>query len=192
MAPTPHDLRDDLRDELLAVRCQLGERAALDELIERWHAPLWGYVRRLLDDSDMAAEVLQEVWIRVLRGLPALRQPSRLRAWLFTIARRTSMDRLRIKYSEPPAASLDDVEVAAQEEADGAQDIEAMQQELARMPLVEREVLALFYLEELTLEQIADVLGVPSGTVKSRLFRARRMLRQQVTGQGVNPRPMHT
>ena len=190
MASTPHDprsLREDLLDELLAVRCQLGERAAFDELIERWHAPLWRYLRRLLGDSDMAAEALQEVWIRVLRGLPALREPSRLRAWLFTIARRTSMDRLRIKYSEPPAASIDDLDVAGQEEPDLAPDIEAMQQELARMPLVEREVLVLFYLEELTLEQIADVLGVPPGTVKSRLFRARRMLRQQMTAKGVNP-----
>jgi len=190
MAPTPHDprpVRDDLLDELLAVRCQLGERAAFDELIERWHSPLWHYVRRLLGDGDMAAEVLQEVWIRVLRGLPTLRQPSRLRAWLFTIARRTAMDRLRIKYSEPPAASIDDVDVAGPEEPDLAQDLEAMQQELARMPLVEREVLVLFYLEELTLDQIAAVLGVPPGTVKSRLFRARRMLRQQMTAKGVNP-----
>jgi RNA polymerase sigma factor (sigma-70 family) len=190
MAPTPHDPqsgRERLVDELLAVRCQLGERAAFDELIERWHSPLWGYVRRLLGDADMAAEVLQEVWIRVLRGLPALREPSRLRAWLFTIARRTAMDRLRIKYSEPPSASLDDVDVAGQEEPDVAGDLEALQQELARMPLVEREVLVLFYLEELTLEQIAEVLGVPSGTVKSRLFRARRMLRQHMTARGVNP-----
>ena len=190
MATTPHDprpVRDDLLDELLAVRCQLGERTAFDELIERWHSPLWHYVRRLLGDGDMAAEVLQEVWIRVLRGLPALREPSRLRAWLFTIARRTAMDRLRIKYSEPPAASIDDVDVAGQEEPDLAHDIEAMQQELARMPLVEREVLVLFYLEELTLEQIAEVLGVPPGTVKSRLHRARRMLRQQMTDKGVKP-----
>jgi RNA polymerase sigma-70 factor (ECF subfamily) len=190
MAPTPHDprsARESILDELLAVRCQLGERAAFDELIERWHAPLWRYVRRLLGDGDLAAEVLQDVWIRVLRGLPGLREPSRLRAWLFTIARRTSMDGLRIRYSEPPAASIDDVDVAAQEETDLAHDLDAMQQELARMPLIEREVLVLFYLEELTLEQIADVLGVPSGTVKSRLFRARRMLRQQLTAKGVNP-----
>lgn len=189
MAPTPRDprpVRDDLLDELLAVRCQLGERAAFDELIDRWHAPLWGYVRRLLGDGDMAAEVLQEAWIRVLRGLPALREPSRLRGWLFTIARRTAMDRLRIKYSEPPSASIDDVDVAGAEEPDPAHDIEAMQQELARMPLVEREVLVLFYLEELTLDQIAEVLGVPPGTVKSRLFRARRMLRHQMTDKGVN------
>lgn len=187
MPPDPQSVREGILDELLAVRCQLGERAALDELVARWHAPLWRYVRRLLADGDVAAEVLQEVWIRVLRGLPTLRDPSRLRAWLFTIARRTSMDRLRIKYSDPPAASIDDVDVAAEEEPDLAHDIEAMQQELARMPLVEREALVLFYLQELTLEQIADVLGVPSGTVKSRLFRARRMLRQQMTAKGVNP-----
>lgn len=190
MAPGPHDprsAREDILDELLAVRCQLGERAAFDELIERWHTPLWRYVRRLLGDADVTAEVLQDVWIRVLRGLPGLRDPSRLRAWLFTIARRTSMDRLRIKYSEPPTASIDDVDVVEEDEPDLADDLERMQQELARMPLVEREVLVLFYLQELALDQIAEVLDVPAGTVKSRLFRARRMLRQQMTARGVNP-----
>jgi DNA-directed RNA polymerase specialized sigma24 family protein len=52
------------RDELLAIRCQLGEAAAFDELVERWHGPLWGYVRRLVGSDDVASDVVQDVWVR--------------------------------------------------------------------------------------------------------------------------------
>jgi RNA polymerase sigma factor (sigma-70 family) len=81
-------------DEWLVLRCQLGEREAFDRLIARWHPLLWRYAVRLTNDSDTAADVVQEVWLRVLRGLPALRDAARFRAWLFGIARRVLMDRL--------------------------------------------------------------------------------------------------
>ena len=61
---------DDSRiDEWIVVRCQLGERQAFDELIQRWHEPIWKYVRRQVGDYDSAKEVTQDVWIRVLRGI---------------------------------------------------------------------------------------------------------------------------
>lgn len=172
-------------DELLAIRCQLGERAAFDELIARWHEPLWRYLRRLTGDDDAAAESIQDVWLRVLRAIPKLRDAARLRAWIFGIARRVVMDRLREKYAAPPLVSADDVDiedVAPQSE----DDLELMHEELERLPVIDREALVLFYLQELTLIEIADVLGVPIGTVKSRLFRARNALRSQLMSKGVN------
>ena len=72
-----------LEHELLAIRCQLGERAAFDELVDRWHAPLWGYVRRMADRDELAEELLQETWLRVLRGIAKLREPASLVPWLF-------------------------------------------------------------------------------------------------------------
>ena len=76
-------------DEWLVVRCQLGERQAFDELIEQWSGPVWKYVRRLTGSDDAADDVVQNVWLRVLRGMHKLRDGSKLRAWLFGIARRT-------------------------------------------------------------------------------------------------------
>lgn len=182
------EARTALTDELLVVRCQLGEPAAFAELIHRWHEPLWRYVRRMTDDDDAAADVLQDAWLRVLRAMPRLREAKRVRAWLFSIARRTVMDRLRRQYASPETVSVDDVEVPT-DDADG--DLEAdlivMRDALARMPFTEREVLVLFYLNELTMEQMVEVLNIPIGTVKSRLFRARRMLRQQLLEMGVQP-----
>jgi len=178
--------REALLDEWLVVRCQLGEQAAFDALIERWHQPLWRYLHRLLGDSDAAAETLQDAWLRVLRALPRLRDPTRLRPWLFTIARRAAIDRLRGKYAEPVLTPIEDLDpVGPDEPAEADPDIEVLQEELKKMPLIEREALVLFYLEELSLEQLAEVLAVPVGTAKSRLFRARKMLRRQLTDKGV-------
>lgn len=174
-------------DELLVVRCQLGEADAFEELIARWQAPLWTFVRRLAGEDEAAADLVQEVWLRAIRGLPRLRDGSKWRAWLFGIARRTMMDRLREHYARAPTVEMDagDIPDAALAGAadDGGDDLDALERALARLPIVEREALTLFYLRELSLAEAADVLDLPVGTVKSRLFRARRMLRREMTGE---------
>lgn len=168
-------------DEWLVVRCQLGERPAFDELIERWHEPLWKYVRRLTGEDEAARDIVQDVWLRVLRGISRLRDGSKLRAWLFGIARHALMDRLRAQYATPPATDMDVTDLAAKDTpADLEEELRTLQHELMRLPVTEREVLTLFYLQELSLAQVAEVLEVPIGTVKSRLFRARHLLRREV------------
>lgn len=188
-----NDVADDdfadrraLEDEWIAVRCQLGERAAFDELIQRWHGPIWQYVRHLSDD-DAAQDIAQDIWLRVLRGIGRLRDPAKLRAWLFGIAHRTWIDTLRRKYAvvvadidEVDRHELPDPMVADELE----QELTAVEQELSRLPAIEREALTLFYLRELSLQEIAQALDIPVGTVKSRLHRARRMLRRELTGKG--------
>lgn len=172
------------RQELLVVRCQLGEREAFDELAERWHLPIWRYVRRLLGRDEEAEEVAQEVWLRILRGILALQEPGRLPAWIFTIARRTVMDRLRVRYAEAPLVPLE--ELGTEEPDLGWMDEEVLECALLELSPMEREVLVLFHLRELTLREVAEVLGVPSGTVKSRLSRARLALEQRLRAKGVH------
>ena len=167
------------QDELVVIRCQLGERPAFDELVERWHGPVWKYIRRVAGSDDAAWDVAQDVWLRVLRGIARLRDATSLRPWLFGIARRALMDRLRHQYATPEDPAVDLATLPANAGADDSEDdLEAMDRQLARLPVIEREVLTLFYLRELSLTEVADVLGVPVGTVKSRLFRARRQLRR--------------
>ncbi|MGB7217877.1 MAG: sigma-70 family RNA polymerase sigma factor [Vicinamibacterales bacterium] len=170
---------DTRHDEWLVVRCQLGERAGFDALIERWYEPLWKYARRVTGDEDAAHDAVQDIWVRVLRALGRLRDGTRLRPWLFSIARHVLMDRLRDQYAAPQMTDLDGAEASPVEEPSGHEDdLVAMEDELARLPLHDREVLTLFYLRELSLTQVAALLEVPVGTVKSRLFRARRALRR--------------
>ena len=179
--------RRALEDEWIAVRCQLGERDAFDELIQRWQGPIWQYVRRLSEDDDVAQDIVQDIWLRVLRGIGRLRHPAKLRAWLFGIAHRTWIDTLRRKYAVV-AADINEIDqhehsdLIVPEELE--QELAAMEQELASLPTIEREALTLFYLRELSLHEIAQALEIPIGTVKSRLYRARRMLRRELNGKG--------
>jgi RNA polymerase sigma-70 factor (ECF subfamily) len=170
-------------DELLALRCQLGEADAFADLIRRWNDPLWRYLRRIASNDADAQELAQEVWLRVVRGISRLRDPATLRPWLFGIARRVAMDHLRERYRQPPTIevdeSLDPAAIDAINE-DLHEDLATLEDELRRLPVVEREVLTLFYLRELSLAQVAAVLTLPVGTVKSRLFRARKLLRQEM------------
>jgi RNA polymerase sigma factor (sigma-70 family) len=176
-------LPDPRADALLAVRCQLGDRAAFDDLIARWHEPLWRYLRRLTGHDEAARDLAQDTWMRVFRGVARLREPAKLRPWLFGIARRVAMDRLRVQYAQAPAAQVDLEEVAAEEsDMNLEEEIATLEAGLASLPIIEREALMLFYLRELSLEEIAGLVEVPVGTVKSRLFRARQMLRRALEG----------
>jgi RNA polymerase sigma factor (sigma-70 family) len=176
------DARDD---EWIVVRCQLGERSAFDELIERWNEPLWKYVRRVTNDDTSAPDILQDVWVRVLRGIHRIREGAKLRAWLFGIAHRTLMDHWRRKYAIPTVSELDAGDLAEDDPAtELEEDFDRMERELAQLPVTEREVLTLFYLRELSLAEVAEVTHVPVGTVKSRLFRARQQLRAALESKG--------
>ncbi len=180
-------LADQRADELLAVRCQLGERAAFDELIARWHEPLWRYLRRLSNHDDAARDLAQDTWLRVFRGIARLREPSRLRPWLFGVARHVAMDRLRAQYAHAPQAPLDADVIAAEEpDVNLEEEFATLESGLATLPIIERETLTLFYLRELSLEEISGLVGVPVGTVKSRLFRARQMLRRTLETTGTH------
>lgn len=177
-APSEHPDLNRPADELIVVRCQLGEPEAFDDLIARWHGPLWQYIRRMSGRDDEAQDMLQDVWLRVIRGIARVRDGSRLRGWLFGITRRVLMDRLRRQYATPPASDLNTDDLAAEPEPpDREPSLEALDAAIETLPLIEREVLTLFYLRDLSLAEIAEALNIPTGTVKSRLFRARRLAR---------------
>jgi RNA polymerase sigma factor (sigma-70 family) len=175
---------ESLEQELLAIRCQLGELAAFDELVAEWHVPLWQYIRRMVDGNALADELLQETWLRILRGVVNLREPASLVAWMFGIARRVLMNRFREKYRESRFIEDSTCELPVNDsdadQVDLQDEIKDVVQKLERLPMLQRELLTLYYLHDLSIEQLAQVLDIPSGTVKSRLYNARNMLRQQV------------
>lgn len=171
----------EIYDELLVTRCRRSELAAWDELVRRWNDRLLYYLRRLIDHDKDATNVLQDVWLHAFRGIRSLQDGSRLAPWLYTIARRTAMNHFRIDYarreelnSEMIADETDDVP----DEQLRLENAELVHFGLRQLALPEREVLTLFFLEDLTISEIAGLLEIPPGTVKSRLFKARRDLRR--------------
>jgi RNA polymerase sigma-70 factor (ECF subfamily) len=171
--------KDAIYNELLVLRCRRGQKDALEELVRSWEKRLFYYVRRLIDDEQTAWHVLQETWVKVLPGIKKLREPRKLSAWLYSIARKTAISHLRAEYRE--RALFDSEETAANIEQDNCEfsleDAEQVHYGLARISLPHREILTLFFLQDLSLEEIAGVLSIPRGTVKSRLHYARRALR---------------
>lgn len=165
--------------ELLVLRCRQGQRAALEELVRTWERPLFYYIRRLIDDEDEARQVLQQSWVGILQGLGRLREPRKLPVWLYRIARITAMTHLRNRYGQQ-ALRRDGEMPAPVDVPDGQLDFDNAEQihyGLNRLSLIHREVLTLFFLQDLSMEEIAGVLEIPIGTVKSRLHHAKRMLK---------------
>jgi RNA polymerase sigma-70 factor (ECF subfamily) len=166
-------------EELLALRCRRGEQAALEELVRTWEQRLFYFIRRLVDNEADAWDVLQQTWVRVLSGIGALREPRSLGPWLYRVARhaafnhgevRANYHRLLQDYPAPSPA----------EDDPGRKDFEnaeQVHQGLVQLPLPHREVLTLYFLEDFSIEDIAQVLDIPSGTVKSRLHYAKKALR---------------
>jgi RNA polymerase sigma-70 factor (ECF subfamily) len=171
--------KDLIYQELLVLRCQRGERAALAELVMTWERRLFYFIRRLGSDETDAWDILQQIWLKVLRGIAGLKEPRTLAPWLYRIARNTAINhgQMRSHYRE----CLQDLQPASDIEDDPGprhlDDAEQIHHGLLQLALPYREVLTLHFLENMTVEQIASVLEVPDGTVKSRLYHARRALR---------------
>lgn len=173
--------------ELLVLRCRRGDPAAFRELVSTWERPLLYYIRRLLGPQDVEWDVLQEVWLRVFRNISSLREPSALPVWLYRIARRAAMRHLRDKYADPAidqaAPDLDAIEVEIDRRLSfSPEDAAQVHAALAKLPLPFREVLTLHFLEEMPVQDVAEVIGIPPGTVKSRLYHAKRALREVLSG----------
>jgi RNA polymerase sigma-70 factor (ECF subfamily) len=167
-----------LRSELLVVRWQRGDRSAFPAIVEMWERPLFFYLRRLTRSEADTWDLLQEVWLRAFRSIGSLRDPRSLPAFLYRTARNTAISRLRIReiQDKEPRALEQDLESNA--DAIGTFDnAEQVHHALDQLPLVQREALTLFFLQDLSLDKMAIVLGVPLGTVKSRIHYAKAAIR---------------
>jgi RNA polymerase sigma-70 factor (ECF subfamily) len=169
-------------DELLVMRCQEGRRDSFDPLIRRWQRRLWRYARRLTGNDDAAWDVTQETWIAILRQMRKLSDPAWFAAWAYRIVRNKCADHCRKATRERQLAGA----LAEKQRADSAPSREnpgaALGEALRRLPPDKQELLTLRYGEALGIIEIAFVLGIPTGTVKSRLHDARWQLRQILEG----------
>ncbi len=177
------DAADRLYEQVLVLRCQAGDDDAFTEIVRRYHDRLGYYVRRLLGEAGRADDVLQDVWLAVFRKLPRLRSPGALSVWLYRIARNAALAELRgarnwSVLTDDPAAPEPDEQEAEFAPADATR----IHAALGRLRPEHREVLVLRFLAELSYEDIADVVGRPLGTVRSRLHYAKRELRREMGG----------
>ena len=179
-------MRASPQESRLVLAAQTGDRAALDGLLQGVQGPLYRYISGLVGGRGIARDILQEVLFRLVRKLAWLHEPVLFRPWAYRIATRETFKSLKRerRWSE----QIRDDEVL---EAISAPATETWNAELAGLlpELIEtlspasRAAVLLHYLHELSLQEVADVLGIPVGTAKSRiaygLDAARRALRQR-------------
>ncbi len=179
-----------VREAWLVLRAQSGDREALEELLKFVQEPLFRYVQSLVRERPLAEDILQEVFIRIYRKLVWLREPELFRAWAYQIATREAFrhlrrERRRAERFEDEAALAASTAPPPREEF--APELAArLPQLVADLSPASRAVIVLYYLHEMSLEETAAVLGVPLGTVKSRLSYGLEGLRRRLREEGRN------
>jgi RNA polymerase sigma-70 factor (ECF subfamily) len=187
-------------DEDLLISLRSGEADSLGVLVARWEAPLFRFVSRLVERPDDARDVCQETFLRILDKAEAFRDGARFSTWMYQIALNLCRDQTRRKrrwgrlmFQAPPASSETPREHAAPETVathpaaafEHAQLRSAVRRALFALPRDQREVLLLKEYEGLKFREIADVLGVPESTVKSRMYAGLDAMRTSLTGLGI-------
>lgn len=166
-----------ISDEELFRQVQDGNEAAMEALVHRFHRPVFGYLYRLLEQRSAAEDLTQETFARVLVRAHQYRFPEPFKPWLFTIAHNLYRDHCKsyansatIPVAEPVSQSVPDLSLHMAERMEVIEAVRSLDQP-------HREVVLLRYYHDLKVDGIAAVLGVPAGTIKSRLFHAMQKLR---------------
>jgi RNA polymerase sigma factor (sigma-70 family) len=182
-------------DDLVAG-AKRGEEAAFDRLVDQYGPRLFGFAIRLLSRREEAEDVVQDVFLKVVRTIEHYEHDSRFEAWLFRIAANTIRDRIRSsqRMLEAPGGiphgsvdELDRTEYPRRDHAmkhepakdmEEAEDLDRVQRFLARLPLAEREVILLRHYSSMSFAEIAEMMGTPIGTALARAHRGLGKLRE--------------
>jgi len=190
------NIREISDAQLVSVAITGGE-ASFEELVRRYQRPIAGYVYRMLNDYEASLDVVQEVFIKVFNSLDRYSTDYKFSTWLYRIAHNAAIDHLR--RNSMNAQSIET------ENADGTYQIEFMsphptpeqdrersewrkeiENVVKKLPAAYRELILLRHSRDLSYDEIADVTGLPLGTVKNRLFRAREMMRGLLLERGID------
>jgi RNA polymerase sigma-70 factor, ECF subfamily len=175
------DTATQIYERLLVLRCQAGDEAALGELIARYSPGLRFFLRRMTGHAEAADDLLQETWIEVYRKINRLQRPDALSAWLYRIARDKAYRELRRRPLQPARLQENLPESIAAEDVNfPPEQAENVRAALDQLPVEQRDVLVLRFMEEMSYEQIAHVVQCPVGTVRSRIHYAKLALRAKL------------
>lgn len=162
-------------------RAQRGDVSAFSELVSRFQDRIYRFLVRLTRSQDDARDLTQETFLRAFQSLPRWTPDARFTTWLFRIARNLAFDLLRrhkrIEFvALEEHATIVDTAPGPDDVLQTAQRLRLLEAALLRLPAEHREILLLREIEDMTYDDIADVLGLNLGTVKSRIARARSAL----------------
>jgi RNA polymerase sigma-70 factor, ECF subfamily len=183
-----------ITDEQLIAKFQVGDLSAFDQIVERYQGQLINFVGRLLNDRNAAEDIVQETFLRVYRNKHRYKEIARFSTWIYTIAgnlARTELRRRKIRnffsISQRGEGEKDyeipDTDIDVEKSVEGSMVKEMILREVMKLPVYFREVIILRDLQDLSYEEISQILNVPLGTVKSRVNRGRSQIQKRLKGR---------
>jgi RNA polymerase sigma-70 factor, ECF subfamily len=177
-------------DEVLISRIAGGDRLAMQVLFARHHVKVYRFVLRLVNNPSTAEDLISEVFLDVWRQASRFEARSQVSTWLLAIARFKALSALRKR----PEEELDDEKAAAIEDTADDPEVtaqkkdksEALRKCLAQLSPDHREIIDLVYYHEKSVEEVAEIVGIPEATVKTRMFYARKKLSELLKNSGVD------
>jgi RNA polymerase sigma-70 factor (ECF subfamily) len=182
--------------DLVATAAQ-GLEGGFEELVRRYQRPISAYVYRMVGDYDIALDLTQEIFIKIYASLSRYRPEFKFSTWIYKIAHNAAIDHLRRNTgrersinggteSEPQQLAIESKGLSPEQQSEREERRIEIESVVRLLPTAYRELIVLRHSQDLTYEEIVEVTGLPLGTVKNRLFRAREMMRQQFLLRGMN------
>lgn len=167
--------------EILVIDAKQGDEKAFTALCQYFHPALLRFAYKLCSNETLAHDAVQNSWIKITKSLHQLQDPRAFRSWLYQAVRWQTVDLIRKNTKEINMLvdeGIDELVIETNENVNNNEDLSI---HLNKLPDIDKQAIHLFYLEEMSLEEIAIVLDKPIGTIKSRLNRARFTLKKLMT-----------
>ena len=181
----------------LVLRAVTGREDGFEELVRRYQRPIAAYVYRMVGDYEAALDLTQEVFIKVYNSLRRYRSEFKFSTWIYKIAHNAAVDHLR-RYNTRGGQSLtaehdgeqydlpiESRRLSPEQESERAERRTQIERIVRQLPSAYKELVLLRHSHDMSYDEIAEVTGLPLGTVKNRLFRARETMRQQFIQRGI-------
>ncbi len=183
-------------DRDLVATAAAGVEGSFEELVRRYQRPISAYVYRMVGDYEAALDVTQEIFIKVYGSLSRYRPEFKFSTWIYKIAHNSAVDHLRRNAGrersivngtegEQYDMPIESGSLSPEQESEREERRVEIELVVKSLPSAYRELIILRHSQDLTYEEIVDVTGLPLGTVKNRLFRAREMMRQLFLDRGI-------
>jgi RNA polymerase sigma-70 factor (ECF subfamily) len=181
----------------LVTRAVGGREDGFEELVRRYQRPISTYVYRMIGDYESALDLTQDVFIKIYGSLARYRSEYKFSTWIYKIAHNAAVDHLRRHNVREQALSSDfdgeqrDLPIESsrmtpEEESERAERRAEIEDVVRQLPSAYRELIVLRHSQDLSYDEIAEITGLPLGTVKNRLFRAREVMRQHFLQRGIS------
>jgi RNA polymerase sigma-70 factor, ECF subfamily len=173
-----------------------GREASFEELVRRYQRPIAAYVYRMVGDYDAALDLTQEVFIKVYNSLARYRSEFKFSTWIYKIAHNAAIDHLRRHAvreqaltsgvdGESREVTIESRRLTPEQESERKERRSEIESVVQLLPAAYRELIVLRHSQDLSYDEIAEVTGLPLGTVKNRLFRAREAMRDHLLERGI-------